>query len=78
MFMSYRVPVDVTGKDINNGSTRALELSKNIDKTHVDSIVSCLSDSGEAFTILVTSIYIVPLIYLFAQFYIKSYRKQGK
>lgn len=78
MFMSYRVPVEVTGKSINNGTTRALEAGHNIDKTHVDSAVSCLSDSGEAFTIIVTSIYIVPLIYLFAQFYIKSYRKQGK
>lgn len=78
LFMSYRVPVEVTGKSINNGTTRALEAGHNIDKTHVDSAVSCLSDSGEAFTIIVTSIYIVPLIYLFAQFYIKSYRKQGK
>ncbi|OOQ82390.1 hypothetical protein PEBR_39148 [Penicillium brasilianum] len=74
LFMSYRVPIDVTAKDINNGSTPALK--EGISTS--ENAISCLSDSGEAFTIIVTSIYIIPLIYLFAQFYIKAYMRQGK
>lgn len=78
LFLSYRVPLDVTAKSIKNGSTPVLESGESLDKTPIDSAVSCLSDSGEAFTIIVTSIYIIPLIYLFVQFYTKSYRKGGK
>jgi hypothetical protein len=89
LFLSYKVPLDVTPESINNGSTPALEPGKRHDDLHKgsqikarvstsESVVSCLSDSGEAFTIIVTSIYIIPLIYLFAQFYIKAYMKQGK
>lgn len=78
--MSYKVPLDMTAENINNGSTSRLDSSKNHDdiRKGSQSAVSCLSDSGEAFTIIVTSIYIIPLIYLFAQFYIKAYMKQGK
>lgn len=74
LFISYRVPIDVTAKGINNGSAPALKAGM----LTSENAVSCLSDSGEAFTIIVTSIYIIPLIYLFGQFYIKAYMKQGK
>lgn len=89
LFMSYKVPLDVTAESINNGSMPALKSGDSHEDNRKDSqikarmptsesTVSCLSDSGEAFTIIVTSIYIIPLIYLFAQFYIKAYMKQGK
>ncbi|KAF3394030.1 hypothetical protein F1880_005284 [Penicillium rolfsii] len=87
LFMSYKVPLDVTTEDLKNRSMPRLDLSGSRDDIRKGSqikmptserAVSCLSDSGEAFTIIVTSIYIIPLIYLFAQFYVKAYMKQGK
>ncbi|KAJ5713434.1 uncharacterized protein N7483_010615 [Penicillium malachiteum] len=40
-----------------------------------DTFVPCLSDSGEAATVVVSFIYIWPLIILFIRFFIKSYTK---
>jgi hypothetical protein len=39
-----------------------------------DGAVTCLSDSGEVFCLIVGSIYLVPLIILFVQFFTKSYK----
>jgi hypothetical protein len=41
----------------------------------VDTTVSCLSDSGEALTVMMSTIYILPLIFMFVQFFIRSYVK---
>jgi hypothetical protein len=40
--------------------------------------ISCLSDSGEAFTILLTTVYVLPLLLLFVRFFIKVLHKGEK
>lgn len=38
-------------------------------------VVSCLSDSGEAFAVFLTGSYVLPLLVLFVRFFISSYSK---
>ncbi|KAF7716297.1 Uncharacterized protein PECH_005055 [Penicillium ucsense] len=90
LFMSYRIPsrpnAGKTERDFvhSDNLTRVLRRDSPASLQKADVLhesvdaVSCLSDSGEAFTIVVTSVYIIPLIYLFIKFYLQSYRGNGK
>ncbi|KAL2831975.1 ELO family [Aspergillus pseudoustus] len=47
-------------------------------QTTVKVKLHCLQDSGKAFPILVTTIYVVPLLYMFCCFFTRSYSKRPR
>ncbi|KAJ5279302.1 hypothetical protein N7478_004674 [Penicillium angulare] len=77
LFLSYKAPLDMSQMAVKNDSV--LDFSppaSHGDTTRLvpkDTMIPCLSDSGEAATIYVSTIYIWPLIFLFVRFFIKSY-----
>jgi hypothetical protein len=40
--------------------------------------ISCLSNPGQAFVFWLGAVYVIPLMYLFAQFYSQAYRTPVK
>ncbi|KAJ5697771.1 hypothetical protein N7488_011455 [Penicillium malachiteum] len=84
LFVSYRVRLDslpeLSLKPLSSHETYSIaerDLNATISATQ-DSFVSCLSDSGEATTIVVSVIYVWPLIVLFIRFFIRSYIKNKR
>jgi hypothetical protein len=47
-------------------------------KVSANTAVSCLSDRGEALGSSMSTLYVLPLMYLFVQFFIRSYVKVKK
>lgn len=72
VFLRYDVGFDITEQAITN-STGGFGVGDN--KIPVDTTVSCLSDSGEALTVVMSTLYVLPLLLLFVQFFIRSYGK---
>ncbi|KAJ5527123.1 hypothetical protein N7513_011282 [Penicillium frequentans] len=82
LFMGYTIPSDAADKPASNASTPAFDSHASHIHSSVgdsgDTRIPCLSDSGEANPLFMTNIYLLPLIYLFVQFFIRSYRKEKK
>jgi hypothetical protein len=86
LFVRYKAPIEVAENTFNYDSAPTLHLpiSHNHSspaasyvkarKVASDGAVTCLSDSGEVFCLIVGSIYLVPLIILFVKFFTKSYK----
>ncbi|KAJ5157405.1 uncharacterized protein N7482_008505 [Penicillium canariense] len=85
LFVSYRV--QSTGKRIQNALEPPSDCSASLEHPSVvadgmarmvanESAIPCLSGSGDAFPLILAALYLLPLIFLFVQFYIKSYRKK--
>ena len=72
LFVKYTVPFDFT--------LQAQDLHSAIESNMVsiDAPTSCLSDSGEAFTVILTTAYVLPLLLLFVRFFLASYTKVKK
>ncbi|KAJ5803066.1 uncharacterized protein N7503_005516 [Penicillium pulvis] len=82
LFMGYTIPSNMADKSARNASTPATDSYASHVHSSVgdsgDTRIPCLSDSGEANPLFMTNIYLLPLIYLFVQFFIRSYRKEKK
>lgn len=89
VFLKYNVGLDITEQSIANASVSELEprlvhgastgsFGDGTKKVHLDTAVSCLSDSGEALTVVLSTLYVLPLLLLFVQFFIRSYVKVAK
>ncbi|KAJ6100075.1 hypothetical protein N7467_001610 [Penicillium canescens] len=87
LFVRYKVPIEVAENTFNYdpaSTSLHLPISHNHSSTGAsygkarkvatDGAITCLSDSGEVFCLTVGSIYLVPLIILFVQFFTKSYK----
>jgi hypothetical protein len=72
VFLRYDVGFDITDQAIIN-STGVIGVGDN--NIPVKTTVSCLSDSGEALTVVMSTLYVLPLLLLFVQFFINSYVK---
>ncbi|KAJ5946881.1 hypothetical protein N7454_003720 [Penicillium verhagenii] len=80
LFVTYRVP-STTADNHGNESAHIFEPHASRVHSFMDSshtMVPCITDSGEANVLFVTNLYLLPLIYLFVQFFIRSYRKERK
>lgn len=60
-------------------STQALQLLKQtiLASVGANSKTSCVLSSGELFAVLLNVAYLIPLIYLFVSFYVRSYQKKA-
>ncbi|KAJ5654133.1 hypothetical protein N7490_001136 [Penicillium lividum] len=76
LLLKYRVPSNIP--ETRGNDSTALESHVSRVHSSIDSytMMPCISDSGEANVYFVTNLYLLPLIYLFVQFFIRSYRKQ--
>ncbi|KAJ5746180.1 hypothetical protein N7520_011362 [Penicillium odoratum] len=76
LLLKYKVPSNIP--ETRGNVSIALESHISRVDSSIDSytMMSCISDSGEANVYFVTNLYLLPLIYLFVQFFIRSYRKQ--
>jgi hypothetical protein len=86
LFVRYQAPIEVAENAFNHDQAPRLHfpISYNHSSTGAsyvkarkvasDGAITCLSDSGEVFCLFVGSIYLVPLIILFVQFFTKSYK----
>ncbi|KAJ5939277.1 hypothetical protein N7466_002411 [Penicillium verhagenii] len=80
LFVTYRVP-STTADNHDKESAQTFEPHASRVHSFMDSnhtMVPCITDSGEANVLFVTNLYLLPLIYLFVQFFIRSYRKEKK
>lgn len=73
LFVKYTVPFDFAALQ-----TTDLHSLMDTNLAAMRSPVSCLNDSGEAFPILFTCAYLLPLILLFVRFFLASYTKQKR
>ncbi|KAJ5636287.1 uncharacterized protein N7484_009600 [Penicillium longicatenatum] len=81
LFVGYTVPSSEAKKPVGNPLTPAIGSHASYVNSSVgssDTMIPCLSDSGEATPLFMTNLYVLPLIYLFVQFFTRSYRKEKK
>lgn len=81
LFIGYTIPSNTADKFASNALKPAFDSENHVHSSVGDSRdtrIPCLSDSGEANPLFMTNIYLLPLIYLFVQFFIRSYRKEKK
>ena len=82
LFVGYTIPSNTADKSMGNSSTPAFDSHASQVHSSVedsgDTMIPCLSDSGEAMPLFMTNLYLLPLIYLFVQFFIRSYRKEKR
>lgn len=88
LFVSYKGPAQVADNTLGSHSAPPLHptTSRNHSSMHEvygkvrrvtsDGAVTCLSDSGEVFCLIVAVFYLIPLIALFVQFFMRSYKKK--
>lgn len=77
-FVKYTVPFDAAVSHTagaNSNGDYGVSAIDGAEEMGYGRVVSCLSDSGEAFTILLTTAYVLPLLLLFVRFFIASYSK---
>ncbi|KAJ5350625.1 hypothetical protein N7541_008352 [Penicillium brevicompactum] len=77
-FVKYTVPFDAAVSQTAGANSRGeygVSAIDGAEEVGYGRVVSCLSDSGEAFTILLTTAYVLPLLLLFVRFFIASYSK---
>ncbi|KAJ5895672.1 hypothetical protein N7495_007363 [Penicillium taxi] len=85
LFVKYNEPSDTMNGTIVNivAAGSHIPIEQNVSPVvgsalgHSGREVSCLSDSGEAFTILLTTVYVFPLLLLFVRFFSDSYGKKN-
>lgn len=82
LFVGYTIPSDTAEKSVDNASTPKFDSHTRQVHSSVgdygETMIPCLSDSGEANPLFMTNLYLLPLIYLFVQFFVRSYRKDKK
>lgn len=88
LFVSYKGPIQVAESPFHPGSASSLhpntsrnhssmqETPGKVRKVTSDGAVTCLSDSGETFCLIVAVLYLIPLIALFVQFFMRSYKRK--
>ncbi|KAJ6102462.1 hypothetical protein N7486_004889 [Penicillium sp. IBT 16267x] len=79
LFLGYTISSNTADKTMGNASTPALDshagrINFSVEASG-DTMIPCISDSGEANVLFVANLYLLPLIYLFVQFFIRSYGK---
>ncbi|KAJ5343654.1 uncharacterized protein N7506_003478 [Penicillium brevicompactum] len=77
-FVKYTVPFDAAVSQTTSANSHGdygVSAIDGAEEVGYGRVVSCLSDSGEAFTILLTTAYVLPLLLLFVRFFIASYSK---
>ncbi|KAI9924236.1 hypothetical protein MW887_007186 [Aspergillus wentii] len=90
LFVKYHVPLDITAQPVDHsnswesGSYSRMEYnppstrgSDSVTRVVATAATPCLSDSGEALTVVLTTVYVLPLLLLFVRFFIESYTKGG-
>ncbi|KAJ6031899.1 hypothetical protein N7540_002631 [Penicillium herquei] len=85
LFMSYKVPTHMVANPPNEESGKLLHLSRSKNQNSSedshrklkdvasDGTITCLSDSGEVFGLTIGLAYLIPLILLFLNFFVKTY-----
>ena len=86
LFLGYRAPWDLAPttrnaltagpsapSDHGNNSVKGDDIYRPETQMKQSELIPCMSDSGEGVSILLTTIYLLPLTYLFVQFFIRSY-----
>ncbi|EPQ32034.1 uncharacterized protein PFL1_00232 [Pseudozyma flocculosa PF-1] len=66
-----------TGIASNTKEAAAVILRSLTQSAGADNKVSCVATSGQAFAVALNVTYLLPLIYLFVSFYIRSYKKKA-
>jgi hypothetical protein len=65
-------------KTANQHQLEATWESQNLQHGIAHHTIPCLSNPGQVFVFWLGAIYVIPLIYLFAQFFSKSYKQTAK
>lgn len=73
LFISYDVSIGpsvavMENKREENDSRVGISLSRDN-----SNLVPCLNNSGQVFALLLTTLYLIPLTYLFLRFFVRSY-----
>lgn len=74
LFVSYRAPLDTGSPPVADSFGNNDQASNGTDGM---AMIPCLSTQGGGFPLVVASSYLLPLIYLFVDFYIKSYTTEA-
>lgn len=87
VFLKYNIGSVLTGQTYSNVSLSELrqvhaasgrDFCDGTQQFATDTAVSCLADRAEALPVVCSTIYVLPLLVLFVQFFIRSYIKVRK